>query len=79
MSDARKPLRAAAPACVRLLAPYGYVQDGGEPAFWMAGQVVTDAAQIADLCERLAPIEPCDPPVEAAGDVFAPPPAWIGV
>lgn len=54
-----KPKRdpATNPASVRLLAPYGYYDEGGTPHFWAAGQIVSgeDARKLLD---NGAPVEP---------------------
>lgn len=59
---ARPAPRAAAakapppPAPVRLTHPYGYFDDEGGFHTWSAGEIVTDADEIADLMKRGAPI-----------------------
>lgn len=49
----------ALPVSVTLASMYGYDPeiDGESIKMWAAGQVVTDADQIADLIERQAPLE----------------------
>lgn len=47
----------AAPAQVVLAAPFGYYDDAGVLQFWQPGFTETDAAKVADLIARGAPLE----------------------
>lgn len=51
-----KSKKAELPESVTLAAPYGYIGDDDLNHFWQAGDVVTDAADIADLVARKAPL-----------------------
>ena len=44
-------------ASVVLSELYGYYTDAGELLQWYEGQEVTDAAQVADLIQRGAPLK----------------------
>ena len=69
----------AAPACLRLTAPYGYMTDADPPVmrFWQAGFVVTDPDDVADLWARFAPAEECALPAPADAPEIAPVPAPV--
>jgi hypothetical protein len=54
MPDEPKP---ALPERVRLLRPYGFIDDEGRNRTWKAGEVIASAEEVALLTERAAPIE----------------------
>jgi hypothetical protein len=45
------------PGKVRLMAPYGFIDENDRHRFWQAGDVVGDASEVELLIERGAPIE----------------------
>ena len=49
---------AALPQRVRLVRPYGFIDEHGQNWHWHQGDVVGDPAQVALLIERGAHIEP---------------------
>ena len=49
---------AAVPSPVRVLVPFGFLDDFGDRWFWDAGAVVRNPMVIALLAERCAPTEP---------------------
>lgn len=49
--------QATLPASVTLGELYGYFDDAGTLRMWQEGQTVTDAAEVADLIARKAPLK----------------------
>ena len=52
----KTPKTEGQPESVTLTHPYGYRDDEDVLHFWNAGQVVTDAGEVADLLARKAPL-----------------------
>ena len=48
----------ALPAKVRLVSPYGFIDENGRHRYWHGGDVISDPAEIALLIGRKAPVEP---------------------
>lgn len=48
------------PAKVRLTAPHGFIDENSRHRYWNAGEVVGDAAEVALLINRGAPVEPVE-------------------
>lgn len=56
-AEAEKP-KPSLPSKVRLVWPYGFIDENGRHRAWKGGDVVADPAEIALLIERKAPCEP---------------------